>query len=248
MYLFAWSDALWARTGDRLGVDLLESQDQLPIDEVAQGWRSRSKRRRPACLATSSHSRRRNSRRGDHPRRVRQALKDDWDASRDPAVHYGASVRNVRRLLANVATYTIFDDHEITDDWYLNRHQADLWRGVTDRARRGWTAEIGPRLLRNGLSAYAIFQHWGNEPADFGAAVPTARSCWGWERGRRPGGSGIPAWREASSTSRGRWIRRPTSPTRCWRSIAEPPEARRHAPRRMFGCAGTTGWSSPATG
>jgi hypothetical protein len=134
---------------------------------------------------------------------------------------YGSTVRLIRRLLANVATYTMFDDHEITDDWFLNRTRTDRLLGIgldTDAVvdlddlngggggvdeddddsdvdtdededsdvdddlgggnhdeeppELGGLAELGPRLLRNGLSAYALFQHWGNAPADFGCGDP----------------------------------------------------------------------------
>ena len=31
------------------------------------------------------------------------------------------TARSARRSLANIPTYMIFDDHEVTDDWNLNR-------------------------------------------------------------------------------------------------------------------------------
>lgn len=63
----------------------------------------------------------------------------------------------VRRVLANTATYMIFDDHEITDDW--NRTGAWL-TSMSDSA-------LGPRIVTNGLGAYNFFQHWGNVPERF---------------------------------------------------------------------------------
>jgi hypothetical protein len=68
----------------------------------------------------------------------------------------------VRRALANIATYMIFDDHEVTDDWYLNGTWATSVLG----------APLGRRILRNGLAAYAVFQHWGNDPDQFAANQP----------------------------------------------------------------------------
>ena len=63
----------------------------------------------------------------------------------------------VRRALANIATYTICDDHEITDDWYLD----GAWcRNVLDSV-------VGRWIIRNGLLAYAFFQAWGNTPEQF---------------------------------------------------------------------------------
>ncbi len=58
----------------------------------------------------------------------------------------------VRRALANISTFMIFDDHEITDDWNLN----PSWRD------RVFTSPLGKAIIRNGMMAYALFQDWGN--------------------------------------------------------------------------------------
>jgi len=63
----------------------------------------------------------------------------------------------VRRALANIPTYMMFDDHEITDDWYLN----PIWRD------RVLTNPLGKTIIRNGLVSYALFQGWGNDPVKF---------------------------------------------------------------------------------
>ncbi|WP_341676919.1 hypothetical protein [Niveibacterium sp. SC-1] len=60
----------------------------------------------------------------------------------------------VRRVLANVPTYMIFDDHDVTDDWNLN----PIWMD------RVFTASLGVATMRNGLCTYALFQDWGNNP------------------------------------------------------------------------------------
>jgi hypothetical protein len=62
-----------------------------------------------------------------------------------------------RRVLANIVTYMIFDDHEITDDWFLNKE----W---TTRAEKSRPAL---QILTNGLVAYWAFQGWGNDPDAF---------------------------------------------------------------------------------
>jgi hypothetical protein len=64
----------------------------------------------------------------------------------------------VRRVLANVPTYMIFDDHDVTDDWNLTAR----WR---DRAR---ASPAGRRIVANALAAYWAFQGWGNDPGQFG--------------------------------------------------------------------------------
>ena len=60
----------------------------------------------------------------------------------------------VRRVLANIPTYMIFDDHDFTDDWNLN----PLWYD------RVYTTDLGVTAARNALASYAIFQDWGNDP------------------------------------------------------------------------------------
>jgi len=63
----------------------------------------------------------------------------------------------IRQALANVPTYMMFDDHEVTDDWYLN----PVWRD------RVLTSPLGKTIVRNGLLSYALFQGWGNDPVRF---------------------------------------------------------------------------------
>ncbi|MFT3764738.1 MAG: hypothetical protein QM820_04365 [Minicystis sp.] len=60
----------------------------------------------------------------------------------------------VRRALANVPTYMIFDDHEVTDDW--NRTQR--WK------ERVYGRAHGRRVVANALSAYWVCQATGNNP------------------------------------------------------------------------------------
>ncbi len=108
------------------------------------------------------------------------------------------TIRRARRALANVPTMMAFDDHEISDDWNLDRFWFDSTR--TDPGQK--------RVVRNGLLAFAVFQAWGNDPARFqsgdsaGAAgrrapFPTGdtRSPW-CDRGRLDSmwrGPGLPA-------------------------------------------------------
>jgi hypothetical protein len=60
----------------------------------------------------------------------------------------------VRRLLANIPTYMIFDDHDTTDDLFLTRK----WKeGV-------WASPMGRRIVANALAAAWAFQCWGSDP------------------------------------------------------------------------------------
>ncbi len=69
------------------------------------------------------------------------------------------SMLKVRRLLANIPTYMIFDDHDVTDDWNITGHWHDKVR----------SSPIGRRIVSNSLAAYWAFQGWGNNPDNFDA-------------------------------------------------------------------------------
>ncbi len=68
----------------------------------------------------------------------------------------------VRRALANVPTYMICDDHDVNDDWYLNR----AW------CTNVLSKPLGRRVVHNALAAYAVFQAWGNTPEQFQERQP----------------------------------------------------------------------------
>lgn len=59
----------------------------------------------------------------------------------------------LRSLLANVPTYMTFDDHEITDDWFLNPQVK----------ARTLATDLGKRVVANGMAAYWLFQAIGND-------------------------------------------------------------------------------------
>ena len=65
----------------------------------------------------------------------------------------------VRRVMANVPSFMMWDDHDVTDDWNLTR---------------AWQIEVaskaaGISVLRNGMLTGALFQLWGNDPVGFRA-------------------------------------------------------------------------------
>ena len=70
---------------------------------------------------------------------------------------FGSGLVEVRRALANIPTYMMLDDHEVTDDWYIFRDWCD----------RAVGRALGVQVLQNGLAAFAIFQAWGNTPTRF---------------------------------------------------------------------------------
>ena len=72
------------------------------------------------------------------------------------------SIIAVRRALANVSTYMVLDDHEVSDDFYLNR----LW------CQRVLGNALGRRVVQNALASFALFQAWGNDPTQFAVGKP----------------------------------------------------------------------------
>jgi hypothetical protein len=85
------------------------------------------------------------SKRGRYRDHVRQ-LEEEWKV-----------LPMIRRVLANIPTYMICDDHEITDDWNIT----DEWTRNVNNSR------IGKQVIANGLAAYWAFQAWGNDPDQF---------------------------------------------------------------------------------
>ncbi|HEY7621790.1 MAG TPA: hypothetical protein VH834_18585 [Solirubrobacteraceae bacterium] len=85
------------------------------------------------------------------------------DGSEENLRGFADAVVAARRVLANMATYMVFDDHEITDDWNLDWD----WEKATKNA-------MAQRIIANGLAAYWAFQGWGNDPGVFGADFTAA--------------------------------------------------------------------------
>ncbi len=85
-------------------------------------------------------------------------------ATKTPGQKYADMVENleavrervpaVRRLLANIPTYMIFDDHDVTDDLFLTRKWKESVRA----------SPTGRRVVANALAAAWAFQCWGNDP------------------------------------------------------------------------------------
>jgi hypothetical protein len=84
-------------------------------------------------------------------------LARQWNQELRSLISFVYTLDKVQRLLANVPTYMIFDDHDISDDWYLNQ----AWcLGVLGKP-------LGRRTVQNGLLAHSLFQAWGNTPEQF---------------------------------------------------------------------------------
>jgi hypothetical protein len=81
-------------------------------------------------------------------------LAKQWDKEVREINSFVSDSGKVRRALANIASYTICDDHDISDDWCLNLE----W------CNRVFSKPLGRKVVQNGLLAYALFQAWGNTP------------------------------------------------------------------------------------
>ncbi|HEY6528690.1 MAG TPA: hypothetical protein VIZ65_08340 [Cellvibrionaceae bacterium] len=64
---------------------------------------------------------------------------------------------NLRFIFANVPTYFMLDDHEVTDDWNLNQNWKDKIKHIQPMAD----------IIRHALTGYFLFQGWGNQPESY---------------------------------------------------------------------------------
>jgi hypothetical protein len=89
-----------------------------------------------------------------------------WTEQRDALIAFRRDLADVKRLLANTPALMIFDDHDVTDDWNLDRPWSETI----------YANAAGRRVLANGLLAYTLFQHWGNAPDRFAQAGSPERT------------------------------------------------------------------------
>ncbi|MGH4001154.1 MAG: hypothetical protein ACRDTJ_27260, partial [Pseudonocardiaceae bacterium] len=128
MYLFVWSDALWPTTALPSFMDVTANLKMNVDSNNVWFWKK--------FLPTKKKS-------------IESHIK--------AMAEFQTSLRKVRRTLANIPSYMIFDDHEVTDDWNMTR---DICQGM-------YSNPLGLRIVQNALVAYALCQHWGNAPEQF---------------------------------------------------------------------------------
>jgi len=87
----------------------------------------------------------------------RKKLERRYGTESDGLTRARAAVPAIRRVLANTPIYTVFDDHDVTDDWNLTRE----WR---EQVR---SSPAGRRVVTNALASFWAFQGWGNNPDTF---------------------------------------------------------------------------------
>ncbi len=89
---------------------------------------------------------------------------------------FADGLQGVRRFLAHLPTYMIFDDHDVTDDWNLTRG----WEEVA------YEHPFSRRIIGNALIAYFLFQGWGNNPQQFdGQFLQHVHNCFDQPGGER---------------------------------------------------------------
>jgi hypothetical protein len=139
MYLFVWSDVLWSKTLPAFA-DVSDAVVQPGVKlGLGQPWVDG----------------------------VTAAVKGKQETIEEELGYVAlltATLPNVRRALANIPTYMICDDHEVTDDWNMTRRFCDEVYG----------RPIGRRVVQNALVAFALCQAWGNNPDRFSANPVTA--------------------------------------------------------------------------
>jgi hypothetical protein len=141
MYLAAWSPRVWRAmaTNDQL-FRAVDGGVEAEIKDALTDWED--------CFDNAG---------GDPLTKWREAKEGGVNRERDRVTEWRDSVPKVARALANISTLMIFDDHEITDDWNLNKR----WRNRVLRTA------LGQEILVNGMMAYGLFQGWGNDPVEF---------------------------------------------------------------------------------
>jgi len=140
MYLFAWSDVLWPR-------DTFAANQPIRLPSAADLLEAL----RPSVERLGAEG-------------ATTYMKGVDEAT--TRVHtFAETLPRVRRVLANVPTLMMFDDHDVTDDWYLDGKWASDVRA----------SAAGRQLVRNGLAAYAVFQDWGNHPENYDAGTHGAQ-------------------------------------------------------------------------
>lgn len=89
----------------------------------------------------------------DRLEKIKQHRADRFAAEVKKLQGFAAALPYVKKALANVSTLMIFDDHDITDDWFMTKEWCEV--ALTQDS-------LSRRYIFNGLLAYTIFQDWGN--------------------------------------------------------------------------------------
>jgi hypothetical protein len=100
------------------------------------------------------------------PPKLNQDLVQKYTREKTVIQHFSHSLTGIRRALAHLPVYMIFDDHDVTDDWNLTR---------------GWEQEVyghplSKRMVGNALIGYWLCQGWGNQADVFTELASLAKN------------------------------------------------------------------------
>ena len=110
--------------------------------------------------------------------------RDKYNEQVEDLHQFHQTLPQVRRLLANIPTYMIFDDHDITDDWNISSE----WKHKVSNS------PLGKHIVANGLTAYWAFQGWGNEPDSFDSSF--LNTIWKYVKALKISSSAYQTWNE----------------------------------------------------
>ncbi|MEJ1240285.1 hypothetical protein WBG78_19240 [Chryseolinea sp. T2] len=183
-YLLQWCDALWPKelpTIDQLFLDRLqvetsdETRPYLKYEIVEGDEDADKKKEKKPTLSKEWYSLDVAGKKiAIHDNPIVKAAKENYRNRREKksptdephqrelVEEFRKDLKAVRRVLANTANIMSFDDHDITDDWYMNGG----W------AKQALGTRLGETIIRNGLMAYALFQAWGNDPKGWDETTP----------------------------------------------------------------------------
>lgn len=85
---------------------------------------------------------------------LEEVNREQYDQEASVIEAFVAGLPSVARLMANVPTLMIFDDHDVTDDWNLTA----AWEETA------YGNDFSRRIIGNALLAYLLCQGWGNDP------------------------------------------------------------------------------------
>ncbi|MCF4174824.1 alkaline phosphatase D family protein [Vibrio sp. McD22-P3] len=77
-----------------------------------------------------------------------------WSKEKAELDKFVAGLPEVRRVMAHVPSYMIFDDHDVTDDWNL----------TVGWEKAAYENAFSKRIIGNALLSYLLCQAWGNTP------------------------------------------------------------------------------------
>lgn len=93
--------------------------------------------------------------------------RETFDKEKAIIEEFVATLDTVRRAMANIPVYMIFDDHDITDDWNLTREWEELAYGHP----------FSQRIIGNALFGYWLCQGLGNHPNQFRSLLQEYQDC-----------------------------------------------------------------------